>query len=355
MPQLSNDWPWTAAKLLLVAAAVVTAMLLAWQLANVLLLLFGAILVAVLLKAVAGPVERFTPLSERWSVAIACLIVGGVLVGFFTLMGTQIQTQAKTLVEGLPDLLEALEQRFGISGLRAWLEEQLADVLRDGEIAVSVATYATTFASILAHVLIVIASGIYLATRPRAYAQGLKRLFPEQRQSEARDTIGTIGDALKLWLLGQLVAMVLVGVLTTLGLWLLGIQSAMALGFLAGLLEFVPFVGPALAAVPAIALGLSESPTTGLWVLGLYILVQQVEGNLITPLVQQRAVDLPPVVTIFAILSFGVLFGTLGVLLATPLAVVCLVLVKKHWMRDVLHERVDVPGEDDNASGEAAH
>ena len=101
-----------------------------------------------------------------------------------------------------------------------------------------------------------------------------------------------------------------------------------------------------LSSVPAIALGLAQSPSTGLWVLGLYVLVQQIEGNLITPLVHQRTVDLPPVLTIFAILGFGVLFGSLGVLLATPLAVLCFVLVKKLWVRDVLHEQVEVAGEE---------
>ncbi|SDY71162.1 AI-2E family transporter [Citreimonas salinaria] len=349
MLQLTDERPWFAAKLLMLTVIII-ATLAAWQLSHILLLVFGAVLVAVLLKAVALPIERFTPVSEQWSVGVACLIVGGVLAGFFTLMGRQVSQQVTTLIEGVPDLLASLEERFGVSGLRGWVEEQLADVFQDGEIAISLAEYSTSALTIVAHVLIVLTSGIYLALRPRAYKNGLTSLFPKRRQAQARDTMETIGQALKLWLLGQLVAMVLVGVLTTLGLWLLGIPSALALGLLAGLLEFVPFIGPTLSAVPAIALGLSESPSTGLWVAGLYILVQQVEGNLITPLVQQRAVDLPPVVTIFAILSFGVLFGAIGVLLATPLAVVCFVLVKKLWMQDILHEDVDVPGEEDDGS-----
>ena len=353
MPNLSGEWPWTAAKLLVLAVTVAVVAVLVWQLANVLLLLFGAILVAVLLRSVAGLVERVTQTAGRWSVGVACLLVGGVLAGFFALMGSQIQAQATALIESLPDLIEGAEERLGVSGLREWIEEQLADVLQNGEFAVSVANYSTWIVSIGAHVVIVVASGIYLALSPRTYRRGLLKLFPVPRQDEARDTLETVGSALKLWLVGQLAAMVLVGVLTTLGLWLLDIPSALALGFLAGLLEFVPYVGPVLSAVPAIALGLAESPSTGLWVLGLYVLVQQVEGNLITPLVHQRTVDLPPVVTIFAILSFGVLFGPLGVLLATPLAVVCFVLVKRVWVREVLHEEVDVPGEEDERSGNA--
>jgi predicted PurR-regulated permease PerM len=137
----------------------------------------------------------------------------------------------------------------------------------------------------------------------------------------------------------------MVGVLTTLGLWLLGIPSALALGLLAGVLEFVPFLGPILSAVPAVALALGEGMDTMLWVVGLYVAVQQIEGALITPLVQQHTVDLPPALTIFAIVAFGVLFGPLGILLATPLAVVVFVLVKKLWVREVLHENTELPGE----------
>lgn len=110
----------------------------------------------------------------------------------------------------------------------------------------------------------------------------------------------------------------------------------MALGLIAALLEFVPFVGPVLASMPASALGLTEGPGTAALVLGLYVLVQQIEGNIITPLVQQRTVDLPPAVTIFAIVTFGVLVGPVGILFAVPLAVVSYVLIQKLWMQDVL-------------------
>lgn len=346
MPDSGPGRMWTASKLLVLAAAIAAAALVVWQLANVLLLLFASILVAVLLRALAELIERFTPIRGGWSIGLACLLIGGVLASFFTLMGSRIQSEAASLVESVPDLISSVEERFGVSGLQTWLEQQLGDVLQNGELAMSVASYSTSIISIAAHGLVVLAAGVYLALRPELYRDGLVKLVPPERKAEARDTLDTIGRALKLWLAGQLAAMVLVGILTTLGLWLLGIPSAFALGFLAGLLEFVPFVGPVLSAVPAIALGLAEGPTTGLWVLGLYVLIQQIEGNLITPLVQQRTVDLPPVVTIFAILSFGVLFGALGILLATPLAVVCFVLVKKLWVRDVLHEEVDVPGED---------
>lgn len=341
----AEAWTWSVAKLLALAAAAVAGALLVWQLVPVLLLLFASVLVAVLLRAVAEPIERFTPVPDRWSVLLAGLLIGGALAGFLVLMGGQIRSQGTTLLQGLPDLVEAAEGRLGIDGLGDWLDQRRLAVLENGGLVVNVASYSTRLVAILAYLLVVLSAAVYLALSPRLYLEGALRLVPAARQDSARDTLETVGGALRLWLLGQLAAMALVGTLTTLGLWLLGIPSALALGVLAGLFEFVPLVGPVASAVPAIVVGLAESPATALWVLGLYVLIQQAEGLLIVPLIQSRTVDLPPVLTIFAIVAFGALFGAMGLLLATPLAVVCLVLVKKLWVREVLRDEVTVPGE----------
>lgn len=341
-----DDQPfWTVAKLLVLVLALVASALLLWRLAHVFLLLFAAILVAVLLRSTASLFERISPLTGRWAVGLACLLIGAILAGFVWLLGSQVRAQATALAESLPDLIDAAEDWLGIEGFGDWLRGRVDEVLEDSAIATSVAGYSTWVFSIAAHALIVVASGVYLALHPQLYLSGLLKLIPEERQDEARETLQAVGRALKLWLIGQLAAMAMVGVLTTLGLWLLGVPTPLALGVLAALLEFVPFIGPLLSALPAVAVALADSPTMAVWVVILYIAIQQIEGMLITPLVQQHTVDLPPVVTIFAIIAFGVLFGSLGVLLATPLAVVCMVLVKKLWVREVLEEEVELPGE----------
>lgn len=345
-PAPDPDWPWQLAKVLALTIGMVAAALLIWRLGHVLLLFFGAVLIAVLLRAAAALIERYTPIAGRWSVGLACLLIGAVLAGFVYLMGAQIRMQATVLIENLPDMAETAEEWLGLEGLGDWLRQRASEFVEDGNIAASVAGYTAWIADVAVHALIVIASGVYLALHPRLYRAGILKLVPEPRREEARDTVKAVGRALKLWLLGQLAAMVLVGVLTTLGLWFIGVPSPIALGVLAGAFEFVPIVGPLASAIPAIALGLAQSPSTALWVLGLYVLIQQIEGNLITPLIQQHAVDLPPVLTIFAIITFGVLFGPLGVLLATPLAVVCFVLIKKLWVREVLDEETELPGEE---------
>ncbi len=341
-----NAWLWSAAKLLALVSVFVVGLLLLWLLSDVLLLVFAAVLLALLFRAAAAPIERFTPVSERASVLLAVLLVAAIVVGLGWLLGTRLWTQLVVLIETLPDLVAQVENRFGIDGLGDWLERQRLAIFDNGSLVVNVASYSTTVIEVGAQVLIVLGASIYLALSPRSYVEGMLSVLPEPQAAKARDTLWTMGRALRLWLLGQLAAMLLIGVLTSLGLWLLGVPSALALGVIAGLLEFVPYVGPTLSAVPALVVALAQSPTLALWVLLLYVVIQQAEGILVTPLVQQYTVDLPPVLTIFALLVFGTLFGPMGLLLGTPLAVVAMVAVKKLWVRDVLQEEVSIPGED---------
>jgi predicted PurR-regulated permease PerM len=197
----------------------------------------------------------------------------------------------------------------------------------------------------LADLLVVIFAGIYLATQPNFYRVGAIKLVPPTRRKIAAEAMLESERALRLWLKGQAIAMVVVGLLTGFGLWFLGMPSAMTLGLLAGVLEFIPFAGPIIAAVPAVLLALAVSPELALWVTLLYVIVQQFEGNVLTPLVQQYAVDLPGAVLLFSLIGFGTLFGTLGVILAAPLAVVTMVLVKRLYVIETLDTATPIPGE----------
>lgn len=157
-------------------------------------------------------------------------------------------------------------------------------------------------------------------------------------------TFGHIGGALENWLLGQLVSMTLVGVLTGIALSIIGLPSTFALALIAGLTEFIPLLGPILGGIPAVLVASGEGSSQVLWTLAAILAVQQIESNMITPIVQRRAVSLPAALTLFAVLAFGALFGTMGVLVATPLAVVAYVAVTDLYVRDALGEDVQVPG-----------
>ena len=197
----------------------------------------------------------------------------------------------------------------------------------------------------LADLLVVLVAGIFLAAQPRFYAGGAIKLVPSSKRKLVGEAMDESENALRLWLKGQLLAMLVVGLLVGLGLWALGMPSALALGLLARLLEFVPFAGPLIAALPAVLLSLAVGPDMALWVVLLYFAVQQFEGYVLTPLVQQYAVDLPGVVLLFSLIGFGTLFGTLGLILAAPLTVVSYVLVKRLYVVEALHTPTPIPGD----------
>ena len=326
----------------LVALAV--ALLILWLLAEVVLIAFAAVLLAIVLRALARRIEAHTPLSSAWSLVVAVCVVGAMIAAFVLLLGTQIYGQGAALIERLPQLIDKVAARLQIASVPELVRDGLPNML-GGQLAGRLAGYTSRVVETAALAVLVLVAAVYLAADPCMYRRGLLLLLPQRWRKEGARLLDNIGHALERWLIGQLLAMVLVGVLTAVGLWLIGVPAALALGFLAGVADFVPLVGPMLAAVPAVLVALAEGGNMVFWVIALYVLVQQIEGNLIVPLVQRRTVRLPPALSLFSILVFGVLFGPIGVLLAVPLAVVAFVTVRQLYLRRYLGEAVSVPGE----------
>ncbi len=200
--------------------------------------------------------------------------------------------------------------------------------------------FSSTF-GVITNLVLVAFIGLYLAVEPRTYTRNLVRLFPKERRARLDEVLQTVGDTLRRWLVGRCLLMLVNGALTALGLWLLGIPMALTLGILAGLLNFVPNIGPIIAGVPAVLIGWSLGPMPALYVFLLYIGLQSADGYIFTPLVQRRTVSLGPALTISAQLLFGVLAGAMGVLLATPLTAAAVVLVRKLYLEDVLGDHED--------------
>lgn len=328
----------------LAVVGVVAFAALIWHLSEVLLLFFGAVVVGVILRSSAGLIERHSPIRTPWSLVLAVTSILLLFILFFLLLGWQIAGEVSSLAQRFPEMIAELGSRLGVDDLPQRVGEQAGSFLSQAGTAGKIANYTSVLLGVLANVVLVLVAGIYLAARSQRYRSGILKLAPPRWRERATNALDNSGRALRLWLLGQLISMAVVGVLVTAGLYLIGMPSALALGFLAGLSEFVPIVGPILSAVPALLLAHSEGQDTIFWVLGLYLAVQQVESNLIMPLVQRKTVDIPPVLTLFAILALGTLFGPLGVLLGTPLTVVLHVLVIQLYLRDTLGEDVPLPG-----------
>lgn len=326
---------------LLAAAAVAIGLLIIWQTVYVLLLVFGAVLLALLLTGLASMLNQRTGMSERWALACTILAITALVVVSGYLFGTVVSAQVAELVNKLPQALQSLQDRFG-DAIPGWLRDS-AGQLGDGgggSVISKVGSAVFSVVSGVADLLIIVVGGVYIAVQPGLYRKGIILLFPKSRQEQAQESLRITGSALRRWLAGQLISMVLVGVLTTIGLLLLGVPSALALGLLAGLAEFVPLVGPFAAAIPALLIAFTQDGNTALYVLLLYLAIQQVESNLILPLVERRMVSIPPALTLFAVLAMGVLLGPLGILFATPLTVAAFVLIRKLYVHDLLDRHI---------------
>ncbi|MFN3945045.1 MAG: AI-2E family transporter [Allosphingosinicella sp.] len=331
---------------LVIAIGVLGFAALLWHLRGLVILVFGAVLVAVILSIVAEPVRERLRLPSGLALLVAILIVLGGFLGAFWMFGAQVAAQASQLGEMVPAAWEAALAMFDRWGIGDMVRRGVDEIAVGSGMISNLGGIALSVGAGITDAVLIIVGGIYLAAQPALYREGLIKLFPPRARPLAGEAIGDSGRALRLWLIGQLVSMTLVGLLTGLGLWLLGVPSALALGIIAGILEFVPYVGPIAASFPAILVALAVSPELALWTALLYLLVQQAEGNLIQPLVQQRAVDLPPALLLFALVASGALFGIVGVLVAAPLTVVLYVLVKRLYVREALHTPTTLPGEE---------
>jgi predicted PurR-regulated permease PerM len=334
---------WTFLRRVLIVAGVAGLVFLAWRLSEALLLLFGAVLIGLLFSGAADFVSSHTRLPRPAALTLVILGVVGAVGILLASFGAQLGAQLTDLWQRLPGAVDNLEQRFGLGDIsgRIWQEAES----NTSGILFQITSWAGMLLNALGDAVLLIVAGAFFAADTSLYRRGTLKLVPAEQRPLIEDTMDYSAAALRQWLVGQLIAVVMVGTMIAAGLWFIGLPSPLALGLIAGLLEFVPVIGPILAAVPATLLALTLSWQEVVWTLGLFLVVQTLESNLINPLIQKRMVALPPVIMLFGILCFGLLFGPLGVLFATPLAVFLFVVVNKLYVREVLHEPTEVPGE----------
>lgn len=338
---------------LLIAIAVLAALLLlrplAWGAASLLLMLFATVLLAVLLDSLAQYPRTYLRMPRLYAlIAVVVLLVSAVAALMWT-MGPRITAQVAVLIERLPE---------SIREIGAWVEDTpwAARVLdsmpkseeiipRAGEIVQAIPGFFYTTMGDVVAVVFVIVTGFYLALDPGLYRRGVLALLPAGQDERWAQILDAVARALRWWLVGRLTAMLVIGLLTIAGLWLIDVPLALLLGLLAGLLSFIPLIGPIVSAIPAILIAVVSSPEKALGVVAVFAIVQFLEGNFVTPLIQKRAVSLPPAVLLAAQLLFGVPFGFVGLLLATPATVALIVIVQMVYVRDALGRTVYVLGE----------
>ncbi|HYW32286.1 MAG TPA: AI-2E family transporter [Gemmatimonas sp.] len=320
--------------------ALLVAVLVSWYARDVLLLVFAGVLVGVFLRTIARWVHERTRLPTSVALAaVVVLVLGGVTLLFWT-RGPSIAAEFDALREDIPRAASAIEARLQQSdwGRRLVAElPTLEEALPDARSAVGRATgvVSRTFDALTTFVVILFLAVAFAAT-PRPYVSGLIALVPPRKEARARAVLDRVTDTLWWWMIGRVLSMTVIGVATGIGLWLLGIPLAFTLAFIAALLTFIPNIGPLLAALPAIVLGLAQSPRTALYVALLYAGVQAVETYVLGPVIDRKTVALPPAVTVVAQLLLVMVAGILGAALAAPLAAVVVVLLEMLYVHDVL-------------------
>ncbi len=317
----------------LIILAIATAAYLTWKLVDLLLLLFACILTALILLTITDFIRKRVPMPFGVALTLTVVLLFGVVGGAFWFFGATMTEQFAELAQRLPAAWAAVQAQLEQSSLGLQALERARRFAPSGQSIVQLITGGLTIAGgIISALAVVIVGGLYLAAQPGLYGGGLLRMIPERARPASQATFDAIAESLRGWLKGQALGMVFVGIGSAIGLALVGVPAALAIGLVAGLAEFVPYLGTFVAVIPAAILGFGQGTDTGLWTVGVLLLVQQLQGNIVMPLLQNRMVDLPPAITIFGIIAAGILLGPAGVLLATPLTIVVLVLVRRLYL-----------------------
>lgn len=350
----SASVPSNVTRYILIAVTLVALAVLIWKLTIVFILAFGGVVVATVLQAGAEPLARRTGWSHRISLSVVILAMLVLAMVTFWLFGRQAVNQFNEMREQLFAAFEKFKEWIVESPTGKSLFDSVRQAAEDGTPLSSAGVAVGATLEGVGHLLLIIFVGIYLAADPGMYREGGLRLLPPARRPQVRVALNDAGIALRKWLLAQLLIMAAVGTMTGVGLALIGVPLSLSLGLVAGLLEFIPVVGPILAAVPGVLLAFSAGPQSAAYAVLLYISVQQIESNILTPLVQRWAVELPPVVALLSIVAAGLVFGVMGVIFATPMAVVVMALVRHLYVEDTLEKNRPTPEQARGRSREGA-
>jgi len=321
-----------------VAAAVALALLLVFAF-HVFLLIFAGILLAAVLRGLSLYVMR-SGLSYSVSFMIVVLLLTVTIFGGGWLLGSRIAGQVDELIGQLGPAQEKADKWLSQFAWGRTILQHLPsykDVLSGGmNMGSGLNVLFASVTGVFTTTFLVVMFALYFAADPKTYEQGMILLIPPQRRQRAGEVLRSLPDTLCRWALGQAASMTIIGLGAAIGLWCLGIPLPLTLGVFAGLATFVPNIGGIVGVIPPALLALQQGPTQMVYVLIFFLILQGVESNLVTPLIQQQAVSVPPGLLLGAQLLMGSLAGLLGLALATPLAAVGLVLVRKLYIVDSL-------------------
>jgi predicted PurR-regulated permease PerM len=318
--------------LIWVAAAMLIWIL--WDARDAILIAFGALLTAILLRSLSGIIAAWTRLPNPVSLVLATTLVIAVIGVTLWLFGSQLSSQFSGVlkqVQAGQQSLQAMLSSGGGSGFGSTITE------RGTSMITSMLTDAASIGlRFVEGAVVLVITAIYLAAQPHLYRDGVVAMFRPESRPRVREVVALVEATLRRWLLGQLVLMLIVGILTFVALFLIGLPNPIALALIAGIAEIVPYVGPFISAVPALLVALTMGLSPVLWTGLAYLLVHLVEGYVAAPLLERHFVTIPPALILIGIVAVDLIFGSIGIVLAAPITVVIYMLVKMAYVDDPL-------------------
>jgi len=300
---------------------------------GVFLLVLAGILIAIFFRGLSDFVQRKSKCKEGVSIAISIIGTMAIISGLLWLIGAKVQTQIAELMETLPKTIDNARQRLNDSSIGDEVLDKLSSNNSLETVQGFVGQFFQSTFGIFGDIYVVLFLGIFLTISPQIYTKGAVLLIPVKGQEKAQQILEKLGKQLRNWLKGKLFSMFVVFVLTALGLVIIGMPLWLVLALLAGLISFIPNFGPLIALIPAVLVALMQSPQMAALVAGLYILIQLIETNFITTLVEKKLLNIPPALLIIAQLLMGALTGGWGLVLATPITVIAIALVEELYIK----------------------
>lgn len=301
---------------------------------SVFLLILAGALIAIFFLGLSGLICRKTKWKHGICLTIAVIGTLFLVIGMFWLMGAKIQAQVAELRETLPATIENAKDQLSQSSIGKKIVEKASSPQTIEKAKSLASTFFKSTFGVFGDIYVILFLGIFFTVSPGVYKKGIVQLIPQKGQKKGGEIVNKLGDNLKKWLKGKFFAMFAVFILTSIGLLILGIPLWLVLAIIAGLLNFIPNFGPLIAMIPAVLVALMQGPTTAAIVAGMYILIQVVESNFITPMVQQKLISIPPALIISAQLLISPLTGGWGLVLATPLMLIIMILVQELYIKE---------------------
>ncbi len=312
-----------------------------YKITGVVLAFLLTILFSIILSAPVNYLHR-RGLPRTWGVlavvaalAAALWLIGLAIVPIIEAQSRQLVAAFPTLLEDAVVLFNQVQGFFGLGARVSMNGESFSGLGRQALTGTAVSTAAgvgLTLATAVSLGLVVLIATLYLVIRPEPWVDGFVSLFPARWRQRTREVLWEMYHTVQRWFIGQLAAMTFIAVFWAISLSAIGVPFALLLGIFSGLVSFVPYVGATISVVLPLLLALISEPFTAVYVILAFVVIQQIEGNILQPVLMSRAVDLHPALVVFAILTMGTLFGIVGVFVAVPLVAVLQVLVRELWV-----------------------